>query len=89
MKDTKDIRLTNITKLARIITGDTHTTRRELAKQLGLSLMTVTTLVDQLLKLQLIVTLPQKSESKKWPKGGFADIECGPENHFGFGFAGL
>lgn len=76
MKDTKDIRLTNITKLARIITGDTHTTRRELAKQLGLSLMTVTTLVDQLLKLQLIVTLPQKSESKNGRKADLLTLNA-------------
>lgn len=68
MKATKDIRLTNITKLARVITGGAPMTRRELAQNVDLSLMTVTTLVDQLLEMGIITLLPVKNDSKNGRK---------------------
>lgn len=64
MKRTTDIRLSNITNLARIITRTGYTTRRALARDLGVSLMTVTTLVDQLLEMGIVVTLPEKNSSR-------------------------
>lgn len=67
-KNAKEIRISNLTNLYRAVLKSAPVTRKALADKVNLSLMTVSTLVDQLIGLGLITTSPVKDNNKSGRK---------------------